>query len=398
MPPPPSVALVSDTNVLFTQDKTRLPGSRLRDTRLQWQNVATVRSYIPEIVLWELRYQYVAAARGAADAVRSNTKAVAEILDVSLQPMLSDESIVPLVEARLQRWLTSNSISLLTLPTADIPWSHVVERAVWQRPPFSRTDDKRASEKGFKDCLLLETLRHHHEALLAVGAVMFVSNDQLLRDTVDVELGGNERLRCFESLDALGSFLRLQHELSTRQLADAVQAPARRAFHDAATRTGLFFTADVPGSLGAKFGAHFDDPTLSEPPSLFMPRRGRRRDPFSSDWSPAKEGLWQVEDPVFVDLASPERLRWSSAVGYFRLYSKQPWAASSLSGYGLLREPLARPQEPDYRLLFLPFTVTWLGTLSSDGSLSDLAVEKVEMGKGQFEEYIDDDADSSHRV
>ena len=73
---------------------------------------------------------------------------------------MTDQRVRHEIEQKFKRWEEKHKAKILFTPIDSIPWSNVVKKAIWREPPFVLDSQNTDNEKGFRDCLILETIKH----------------------------------------------------------------------------------------------------------------------------------------------------------------------------------------------------------------------------------------------
>ncbi len=202
---PSSLDVVLDTNVLRPANELEFASLEAKELQ-KHQNIGLgVRVLLPQVVIEERIYQITQAhskALGSANQVGrllGHEAATSEQIEAAVRAAVADE---------VKRY----GFVELGLDHSKVDWRKVAADALHRRPPFS--PDK--SEKGFRDRLVVETVRQLDEE---VGgryrhAILFVTGDERLRSAV---FGGrvgvfsdvgqvvgwvNERARGLETTDS----------------------------------------------------------------------------------------------------------------------------------------------------------------------------------------------------
>lgn len=209
----PRLRIFLDTNILFTEsaatpvrrDLLALISATSKDP------LATVW-HIPEVVF----HERVAQMLRRALALRPGANELEEVLgvDLNLSARLSRDVFVARVEAALSEL----GVIRVALDAHAVDWSAVMLAAVYREPPFSPGK----SEKGFRDALVLWTLRQAAARAASNDRLVLATGDDLLAVAVSEAL---PEARVLRSLEELKQALE-EHEITF----SAVKREHRNAF------------------------------------------------------------------------------------------------------------------------------------------------------------------------
>lgn len=186
---PTSARVFLDTSAIFTQSATAPVRGDLTKYIHGLRETHPVEWYMPEVVLHERTAQMFEQAAKALPAV--------EILEVivghpiGVREEITRDRIQTLVEAELRRL----GISILPLDVSTIDVRTLMIQAVYREPPFSPGPN----EKGFRDALILATVRHEVLSNPADSPNLFLVYDDLLASAAT----SLEKVTVFRSLKTL---------------------------------------------------------------------------------------------------------------------------------------------------------------------------------------------------
>jgi hypothetical protein len=153
-----SFTLIPDSNALFTENQSHLVAPAFESSLLVLRKLALggISVAVPSIVCGERCYQIVQAVEQQLSNASHGAKVVAKISGlVSSLPKISE--IRGAIEKRFEKWLTSVDAVELPTPIDSITWARVIADSIWRLPPFEPNKDSK-KEKGFRDCMVLETV------------------------------------------------------------------------------------------------------------------------------------------------------------------------------------------------------------------------------------------------
>ncbi len=228
--------VVADTNVLFPRNPTSLLSDKFQATWDECAKLANLRLLIPEIVRGERLYQLTCVAQDSLANADKNFASLAKVSGFSMQPLPSITTIKAGIENRFDEWAKAKAVEIVPLPYDTISWPKVVNDAIWRNAPFTPAREGKDSEKGFRDCLILETLAG--VLLEADAQVVFISGDNLLRESAMARFESNS-FAAYENMEGFHSYL----TVTRTQMAEAEKQTAQKIIQAAPK---VFYSADNP--------------------------------------------------------------------------------------------------------------------------------------------------------
>lgn len=370
----PKHLLVVDTNELWQETKNKNISEKFEMFWNEHSEKYTLELHIPEIVRGEILFQHTNSALKALNRANHQFENMSRSANKNYKHIVTPAKIRKDVEVKIDRWILSKSAVLEPTPTTKIDWKDIINKAVWRKPPFEEDPNK---EKGFRDAMILETLR---EITLNEKSfnIAFVSRDKLLRETAEKELKNNKTLSFFESLEQLSSYLKLMDEKLTNEFIVAIQKRAREKFFDRKTKSGIMMSERIRTVIRTEFGEHFVFPP-------HLPHRGLLSSSTvnmpTSEWEHLSEETVWIQSPDFVKIENERTYHWSSVVNFVQLFKYRTVGHSTLLA----------PQNGDVHIRILPFTANWKADVKSDGRFHNIEFLNVEMNEKRFEEPSTDD-------
>jgi hypothetical protein len=226
--------VVADSNALFPKDPTKLVSGKFMAMWDECAKLATLRFIIPEIVRGERLYRLLCTARASLENAKKNFDNLKAVSDSLMPPLPTIGTLRADIEKRFDDWAKTKAAEIISVPYDKINWPHVVNDAIWRHPPFTPAGEGEDTEKGFRDCLILETLAGL-VLLNATEQVVFISGDQLLRDASTARFD-SKSFAAYENLESFHSFLvatRTQMQEAEKQLVQKIIQAAPTAFYSA---------------------------------------------------------------------------------------------------------------------------------------------------------------------
>lgn len=363
-----SFTIVPDSNVLYPKEQTRLVGETFLSALSECAEHAKLRLLIPEVVRGERLFRLVRLAKASLENAKKNFDNLKTVSDSVMPPLPTIATLRTEIEKRFDKWVAEIGAEIVPTPCEQIDWSRVVTDAVWRQPPFS---DGENTEKGFRDCLILETLA----GLItpeAAEQVIFISGDQLLRETAIARFD-SRAFAAYESMEAFHSFLtvtRTRMEEARKQFVQSViqSAPA------------TFYSADNPRCVYTFYRIYQRIMQCNaELNHLHRPTPSNEEESFFAPVS---------EEKVFIDsteyeqsLSKYKRWGWKTRIRLVRLFQKQtrakdmaPIAADSgtediSQKWVKALTDIAKSLGTDLVVRIAPFEVRWAAIPDGNGKL-----------------------------
>lgn len=245
-----SFTVIADSNCLFPKDPTQLVSPKFADTWKECLTLADLKLVVPDIVKGERLYQVRVVIEKALENATRNLATLFKIPGRTAPELPTRAELLSQAETRFDQWLTENKGSIATVPCETVDWKRVVNDSIWRNPPFEHAGDHKDSEKGFRDCMILETVR----ALVSSNPrqnFVLISNDQLLMDAATSSLQ-SPLFRIYESIDIFISDLRVSHQ-KNRQMIEAIVARARSVFFSEGDANCVFLQFKIAEQIIGNF-------------------------------------------------------------------------------------------------------------------------------------------------
>jgi PIN domain len=205
--------LFVDTNAIWTGDENV---GRLdlvpAQFRQQWQQISApgdVKLVIPDVVLFELAYQKQRQVLKAHKDARTNLERIESILPLGI-PKIPEKSWGEIGHA-VQASLRKQVKEIPHCQSVAIPYDAIaknirgiVDGSLWRLPPFKEGNN----EAGFRDSLILETIRYFHAGLIH-SDIALITKDGRLKEAIRREFSGAKNFGLYSDLAEYENFLNL---------------------------------------------------------------------------------------------------------------------------------------------------------------------------------------------
>lgn len=219
-----------DTNTIWTkEDAVELLPSDFRDRWERLCQAGDVELRIPDIVVRELAYQRERHFLRQCQEARAAVERVNAALEIAIPPVpnVERQRVRSAVLAKLRQQLQETQYC----KEATVPYKQVSDRlmeivaaSVWRSPPF-----KEKGEAGFRDALVLETVRHGHGEE-PHSDIAFITKDERLIAAAQSVFKGAVNFGLFSTLEDYEKFLNLARTRFAPEFLHAITAKAGAVF------------------------------------------------------------------------------------------------------------------------------------------------------------------------
>jgi len=352
--PPPHI-IVIDTNVLWWEDKTIVVNPDFDSFWSTFAESFPMKLIVPEAVYGELLFQQTTSALKHLEKANQEIAAIQGITGKKYTHRLTDEKIRTQVKERLDEWCGGKTAVIHQTPIAAIDWKSVIDSALWRRLPFTPDPKNPKNEKGFRDCLILETVA----AICAVNTrnenVAFICNDYALRTAADSRLSKMKSYASYDSIKGFESFIELTRKNLTDSFVKSILFRARSKFHDEESTDSLIYRDGFLRTLRAKYAEKIDKAPDND--FLYGLLSSARR-----SWVPQNaEQVW-ITRPQFDRLEGKAIYHWISKVTFVRLFEREKSYDGEVASLA------------DKRLMVLGIAVKWRSEVRADGRFFDCSI------------------------
>jgi hypothetical protein len=262
------------------------------------------------------------------------------------EPLTTSRHIRRNICKQARRWCDKHGVVVVQVPFASVNWRRVAFDSLYRRPPFSPGK----SEKGFRDALILESIKsiasRHGEAEIIVA-----TNDDLLRDTCSSQLS----ITVVKDGDEFLSRLRAEQTQSTMERVNLFTVKATKVFYEKGNPGCLFEKGACMSLIRQKFPDAFNvPPPLTDSSLLFAPIMESLK-PISDDNIQAGISLYFRDDKF-------GRHHWDTSITITTYFE------------GKLHHLAGLPYEYERKLVF---KASWRAEVSESGTYSDEVIEDV---------------------
>jgi PIN domain-containing protein len=370
---PQTHLVLVDTNILFDEDKKHPVSPDFDKFWHAASSVIPLALRVPRVVIGELHFQQTTSALKLSSTIRDSLEKLTGVTQATYTAKLEEARIKGQVEKKLERWLKSLSGVIAETPFSTIDWPSLVDSAVWRTPPFSFDPKNKENEKGFRDALILETVAAVSKAAKTNEAVIFLTNDILLRTATERRLKGQKNFLAFESIPDFESYIQLTQQQLTDKFVKEIQAHARAKFYTANDDSSLYMRDKLSGRIRAEFKADLDTAPENELSAGMIGLLG----PALSQGLRRASEKWWISSTRFERLVGDREFHWVTEISVAQLYDRIPSAA--------VASLLPQVTGP-VKLRIVTFDIKWKANVKADGRFHDVAVQSIERTQTRTEE------------
>ena len=178
--------LFADTNTIWTNEENvgrldLLPN----EFRRLWKEISApgdVKLVIPDVVLFELAYQKQRQILRAYRDAKVNLQKIESILGLGIPPLPETDwgkighAVVTKLRDQIKETPYCQSVAIPYDSIASRIHG-IVDASLWRFPPFKEGN----SEAGFRDALILETVRYFHAGLIHSDIALITNDERLIQ-------------------------------------------------------------------------------------------------------------------------------------------------------------------------------------------------------------------------
>lgn len=359
--------VIPDTNILWHEDKTLTVNPEFDKFWDEHKILLPMELAIPEVVFGELHFQQTSSAHKALAKAKKEIEHISKVSGKRHGTKISENAIQIQVEDKLNKWIRAKSAYVIKTPVNQINWGHLIQQAIWREPPFSSDSKNEKVEKGFLDSLILETvLTTANQAISQNHNVVFLCNDQLLRNTASKILHSKENVIFCESLKSFEGYIKLTQEKLTNKFVAEIQNRAGSRFFEKDDKSCLYSKADIYNQINKQFSAELQPDQISSNKLSGLLALGKTR--FDK-----KASMIWIGSTTFERIEQPRQYFWSTKLTLAFRYEE--FLDTTLN--------IGNQLHNSWILLFEVF-VKWSATVKDDARFHNLTLEELSPGERTF--------------
>jgi len=245
-----SAIAILDSNALFTENDVEVINPEFASAVADFREHGT-EFVIPQIVIREIFFRKLVFLRRLETQLRRNLTTAARLTDKELEPVPSRFVLMLRMVRRWKKWSSAHGVRVARIPFNHINWKKLCSASVHRRVPFSPFDPNGKSEKGFRDALVIETLKYELSNR-GTKKVVLISDDELVTQAADA-CGAGHDLRIYKSAAEYLSYLQLESKNFLQSLVRYILDEGAKAFYSAGEPTCIYTRFNIPHRILTEF-------------------------------------------------------------------------------------------------------------------------------------------------
>ena len=213
----PTYQIILDTNVLWHNDKTIVVNPDFDQFYQENLNSNRFKILLPKIVCEEILFQHTNSALKTFTNLKDTFKELSQKTNKNYPCKLHEDKIKEDIRKKFEKWVKKVSATIIEVPITNINWNDIIHNSLWRLAPFTFDNKNDKNEKGFRDAMIAETVYEIVNLNIQNNQIVFISDDNLLRDTIKEKLFDNNLVSTYNSIDDFNSQLKLKEERITKQ-------------------------------------------------------------------------------------------------------------------------------------------------------------------------------------
>jgi PIN domain len=258
----PHFHIAFDTNLLFVEAENKLIRDALSEFILERKQSEPPRItwHLLDIVRAERRYQMLQVALKLLTQVDKVGKLLGKDFGITKRNL--EQGIDSVIADEVKR----HNLKIRKLDTRLVDWSALIERSTSRDPPF----EAGKTEKGFRDCIVLETFAQLVDELSESKArrIVLMTNDGPLKDAVHERMKGKDYVSTVPDIQTIKSMLNAYASHIGGHELEVLLERAQQLFYREDERDSLFYKWQIEHVIRDQHRA-----SLLQPP------------PFSPAWT-----------------------------------------------------------------------------------------------------------------
>lgn len=371
---PPLHFLIVDTNCIWHENKELVICPSFEKFWEEYTFNYDLKLVIPEVVYGEILYQQTTSNLKTLERINKQFETLSKVSNKPYSHKISETRVRNDVRDRLDKWMSHVKASREPTPIEKVNWAELIQSSIWRKPPFI---DEKDCEKGFRDALILETVRAFCEREKD-NEIAFMSLDRVLREASKDQLN-YVNFSAYESIEEFASYLKLTGEQLTESFIRSIQKRAKFKFFKSLDYTCLYFTENISDRIKKQFESEFSTAMEDFMSRLQRPLLGEK--PLQSSISISDEKRW-ITPAQFERLEDNDVFYWKSIVTFVELFRAQNKIA-------VLPDSMT-----EKRLRVLKFAVHWNAKVTSDGRFRNITLNDITFHSKSFEEPTTNDLEN----
>lgn len=346
--------IVLDANAIWTGSESFLLGREIAELVNSHRGDAhlSIEWILPEVVLGERVYQMQREALNLLPSLAKLERVIGHGLNIT------EELISRKISESVNQQVQDHQLEVHAAAYDRVDWSRLVGDSINRRPPFEKSiaDNKRNTEKGFRDAIIAETFLQVVEGSPEQAQrcrIVLLTKDGLLTEAIRSRISHRSNVQVLSTADELKNLINTLISTVPEEYVARLQKRAKDYFiKDGETQTGLFYDLKVRATIEKNMATELDS----------RPERTDRRE----------NGQWQLTSLTF-RRKEGQRVFWTAKISIpAKAYIKnqlQPSYSDALSSYAKTMQ--WDPEKYPYAPVVTPFDV---GKFESPGMVNVNAI------------------------
>jgi PIN domain len=311
---PASFVVVIDTNAIFPKDIANIVSPKFNAIWDECLTISDLQLVVPEVVRGERLYQLVQVAKQSLENATKNFETFKKVSGLKAQTLPTIQTIQIAAEHKFDDWLKGLKAKTAPIPYENINWKRVVNDAIWRVSPFEAGTGEKDTEKGFRDCLVLETL-HSIVSATKGQQVIFISGDSELRNATAHRFG-SKVLAAYENLAGFASFLKLTREKKNQEYIQLILEKTPSVFFKANDPECVYIKFNLGNRLIEEYKYLLDFHFKKQTALFVLPSAAVQEGVYS----PISQEKIFIDSTEFQESDEPDTWKWKTRVRCVRLF------------------------------------------------------------------------------
>lgn len=327
-PRKPKVLIIYDSSTLYTESSHII--TKLFDQVLEFKNKLIIETHLPEIVIREIKARCLKSASEKLQKLESARNYINELSGTMLVKACNASTVKSTIKKTVDKWVKRHGITIIALPTAikRLSIDAICSVAVSKDSVF-----REGKSDGFKDYLILCSIKKHIESSKYARKIFFVSHDKILCEEVEKELSEKSNFEVlYTQGDELLEKLTILADKLDEEHTALVKKEAAELFYTSGNRNSFYF-AKVRDAISSKFSLELKNPTVGVTEGIIGGILGPVKE---YDWFPVDSGKAFIGELTLVSSKS-KVYEYQTNIAYRRAFEKEISSTPSTLG-GLFAE------------------------------------------------------------
>lgn len=283
-----TLKVLFDTNVIFTGSASDLLRKEITDLITSHSSLSdiSIEWYLPQTVLQERLFQMRKRGLELLPSIQKLERLLGHNLNIT------EEIIENRIQDTINKQIENIKLKIFNLQIEKIDWPKIIHNSLNRLPPFEDNE----KEKGFRDALIIETLKQVIAAspsTPSVCRIIYISNDIVCRNAALEISSDKKNVYVFEKAEELVSLINILNSEITEELISTIKNVAQHLFFIKEDKTTLYYTENIRAKISEDYAKE-----LKEKPDAADTR---------------ENGTWWINPPGF-EKKEKQKIFWRSLI------------------------------------------------------------------------------------